>query len=204
MPMTNPRQIAAWQDRFNRPVREIVGPALADRGYRVSLDQVVEEVEPDSYGPFYVGEVGFTKPLPNGRFAHVVIQSTRQSLRPSADAPDSFYVDLLRTAAADPPSWAATGSARAEATLRVPRQETETDGPAPLPTPPPGGDQILPAHGPRGTIPRVRSQQGWEFRSEDDLRAELHHLIARLIPGAGHSVLPGGGPLDRIEQPGVG
>ena len=101
MPVTNNRQSLDWQARFNRSVIAILGPTLAEQGFQVSLDQVTEDVEPDSYGPFYVGEVGFTRPLSDGWFAHLVVQSTLHG----TGSPDAFYVDILRLKQASPPDW---------------------------------------------------------------------------------------------------
>ena len=166
MPLTNSRQSAAWQARFNRAVIEILGPTLAERGYHVSLDQVTEDVEPDSYGPFYVGEVAFTRPLPNGQFAHVIVQATTQAGRPVHTA----YVDLLRGPAPDPPNWltgglevsGGTGSAGGSGRWVSRRLGRPAEGPPTAPAAP---------------SPR----QGWEFREPADLRNTLISLRDYLV-----------------------
>lgn len=115
MPVTNPRQAAEWQARFNAVVRAALDAPLGERGYQVTVDQVIEEVEPDSYGPFYVAEVGWTRPLPGGKYAHILVQSTTQA----GSAGNVFYVDLVRDGQAIPPHYQETASPKAQLKVRL-------------------------------------------------------------------------------------
>lgn len=115
MPVTNPRQAAEWQSRFNVVVRAALDAPLGDRGYELTVDQVVEEVEPDSYGPFYVAEVGWTRPLAGGAYAHILVQSTTQA----GSAGNVFYVDLVRNGRATPPHYQDAASPRPEFKARL-------------------------------------------------------------------------------------
>ena len=196
MPVTNSRQSAEWQARFNRVVLEILGPGLTERGYYVSLDQVTEDVEPDSYGPFYVGEVGFSRALPNGLFAHLVVQSTTQAgLRAH-----TFYVDLLRGPAPDPPNWltGALGPTGAAVPTQVPGRPVSRRV---------GRPAVGAGSTPSDLVPAPSSQPGWEFRDSADLRQSLSFLRDYLLQGgpAIHPELPHGQSsrslLDWLESP---